>query len=150
MPLPASPDEFPKAFATAWATRDGAEIGALFAEDAEFVNVVGLWWHDRAAIAKAHDYALKSFFSETTLTPGATRVRHLGETHALVQCRFRLTGQRTPEGEAAGERRAILTFVLERLETGWQAVAAQNTDVVPGAETLMAGEHGLAAADYRD
>ena len=67
---PARPEDIPAAFARAWASRDGAEIGALFAEDAEFVNVVGLWWHDRGAIARAHDYALKSFFAETRLTPG--------------------------------------------------------------------------------
>ena len=112
------------------------------------MNVVGLWWHDRAAIAKAHDYALKSFFAETDLRPGATRTRLLGPGLALVQCRFHLSGQRAPDGSKAGDRATILSFVLEETEEGWRAVAAQNTDVVPGAEThLNAGT--LRPADYR-
>ncbi len=148
--LPATPGDMPAAFARAWASRDGAAIGALFAEDADFVNVVGLWWHDRAAIARAHDTALKSFFADTRLTPGAVRVRMLSEDHAVVRCRFRLIGQRAPDGSDAGPRRAILTFVCERTPEGWLALAAQNTDVVDGAETLAAGPAGLAPARYRD
>ncbi|WP_306131436.1 SgcJ/EcaC family oxidoreductase [Roseivivax marinus] len=150
MSLPPSPEDMPHAFARAWASRDGAEIGALFSEDAEFVNVVGLWWHARDAIANAHGYALGSFFAETKLRPGATRVKRLSNDHAIVQCRFRLTGQRTPDGRTAAERRTILTFVVERRTNGWIAVAAQNTDVAEGAETLARDRDGaLTPTDYR-
>lgn len=145
----ATPQDFPKAFVEAWHSRDGHRIGALFAEDANFVNVTGLWWRDRAAISKAHDYALKSFFSDTTLKPGVTTSRSLGPDHALVHCRFTLSGQKAPNGETAGARQTILTFVLHRIETGWQAVAAQNTDVVPGKETHV-NTDSLSAVDYRD
>ena len=54
-PIPTEPEDFPAAFAAAWATRDGAQIAALFTPNADFVNVTGLWWHGRAAIAKPHD-----------------------------------------------------------------------------------------------
>ncbi|QFT63773.1 SgcJ/EcaC family oxidoreductase [Roseivivax sp. THAF30] len=148
MSLPTAPEDFPCAFAEAWASRDGHAIGALFREDADFVNVVGLWWHDRDAISKAHDIALKSFFAKTSLTPGATRTRMLGADHALVQCRFTLTGQTAPDGSAADPRRTIFSFVLERSETGWIGVAAQNTDLVDGAETHV-NTNGLSPADYR-
>ncbi|WP_435672227.1 SgcJ/EcaC family oxidoreductase [Marivita sp.] len=144
----AAPEDFPTAFAAAWHSRDGHQIGALFAEDADFVNVTGLWWRDRAAIAKAHDYALKSFFAETVLTPGVTTTRLLGPDHAVVQCRFRLTGQMAPAGTNAGDRQTILSFVLRRMAGGWQAVSAQNTDVVPGAETHL-NSGGFRAVDYR-
>ncbi|MFZ5961899.1 SgcJ/EcaC family oxidoreductase [Thalassococcus sp. BH17M4-6] len=142
------PAAFPQAFADAWHSREGAAIGALFAEDAEFVNVVGLWWHDRDSIAKAHDYALKSFFAETTLRVGAVRHRALGSDHALVQARFTLTGQTAPDGSPAGTRQTILSFVLRRDGPGWIAMAAQNTDVVPGAETHVNAER-FGPADYR-
>jgi len=147
--LPATPDAFPQAFAAAWHSRDGAAIGTLFAEDAEFVNVVGLWWHDRARIAAAHDYALKSFFAETTLKIGTIRQRALGPDHALVQCRFTLSGQTAPDGTLSGDRQTVMSFVLARRDAGWIAVAAQNTDVVPGAETHVNAET-FRAADYRN
>ena len=143
------PADFPKAFAEAWHSRDGHSIGALFAEDADFVNVTGLWWRTRDAISKAHDYALKSFFADSTLKPGVTRMRMLGADHAIVQCRFTLSGQKSPDGETAGTRQTILTFVLHRTDNGWQAVAAQNTDIVPGKETHV-NTGSLEAVDYRD
>ncbi len=148
MTLPAAPEDFPAAFAAAWMARNGEAIAALFAEDADFVNVVGIWWRDRAAIARAHQYALSSFFAHTTLRPGRVRVRRLGADAAVVHCRLRLVGQRAPDGTAAGPRQTILVAVLARTPRGWQAVAAQNTDIVPGAETQLNAE-GLRPADYR-
>lgn len=143
------PAAFPQAFADAWHSRDGARIGSLFAEDADFVNVTGLWWRKRSDIARAHDYALKSFFAETTLRPGAVRTRSLGKDHAVVHCRFHLTGQIAPDGTTAGDRTTILVFVLQQNDDGWHAVAAQNTDVVPGKETHL-NTGTLDAVDYRD
>ena len=145
----ATPEEFPSAFAEAWHSRDGHRIGALFAEDADFVNVTGLWWRDRDAISRAHDYALKSFFADSTLKPGVIRTRMLGPDHASVQCRFTLIGQTAPYGSTAGPRQTILSFTLQRTSEGWQAVAAQNTDVVPGKETHL-NDGTLTAVDYRD
>ena len=148
MSLPAAPEDFPAAFAAAWMARDGAAIAALFAEDADFVNVVGIWWRDRAAIARAHDHALHSFFRHTTLRPGRVRLRRLGADAAVVHCRLRLDGQLTPDGAEAGPRQSILIAVLVRSPQGWQAVAAQNTDIAPGAETQL-NDDGLDPVDYR-
>ncbi len=146
--LPQTPDEVPLAFTEAWMARDADALAALFAEDADFVNVVGIWWEDRPAIAKAHGYALRSFFAETKLVPGRIKTRMLGTDAALVHCRFRLTGQKTPDGGGADARSTILLFVVSRVETGWQVIAAQNTDIVPGAETQL-NTGLLRPADYR-
>lgn len=144
----AAPEDFPAAFRDAWMARDGDAIGRLFADDADFVNVVGIWWEDRRAIARAHGYALGSFFAATRLSLGRVKVRRLGDV-AIVHARVRLTGQTAPDGSEAGSRTTILVFVLQRGDDGWLGVAAQNTDVVPGAETQLAGPGGLAPADYR-
>ncbi|OSQ51776.1 SgcJ/EcaC family oxidoreductase [Marivita geojedonensis] len=145
----ATPEDFPKAFADAWHSRDGHRIGALFSDDADFVNVTGLWWRNRTAISKAHDYALKSFFADSTLKPGVVTTRTLGPDHAVVHCRFHLSGQSAPDGSIAGDRSTILIFVLQKGPGGWQAVAAQNTDVVPGKETHLNADT-FSAVDYRD
>lgn len=145
--LPQRPEDIPAAFAAAWAARDAKALAALFAEDADFVNVVGLWWHDRATIERAHAYGLSTFFAESLLMPGVIRTRDLGEV-AVVSCRFTLTGQRLPDGGVAGPRRTILTFVARDVPQGWQVVAAQNTDVVEGAETHVRSDV-LRPADYR-
>ncbi len=144
----ADPADFPEAFRAAWMARDGDAIAALFAEDADFVNVVGIWWEDREAIGRAHADALRSFFAETRLTVRRVEVRRLGEV-AVVHARVRLAGQLAPDGTRAGARATILVFVLERRGDRWIAVAAQNTDIVPGAETHVAGPAGLHPGDYR-
>ena len=52
-----------RAFFDRWNDHDAEGIAALFAEDADFVNVVGLWWRNRRAIRKAHDYGLPPHLS---------------------------------------------------------------------------------------
>ncbi len=79
---------------------------------------------------------------------GRTKLRPLGPGLALVHQRFLLTGQRLPDGTEGGRRTTILLFVLRQTGEGWQAVAAQNTDVLAGAETLAAAPDGLRGARY--
>ena|SRR6056297_1957856 len=142
------PQDFVPAFVAAWMARDGAALAALFAPDADFVNVTGIWWEHRSAIARAHSCALGSFFAETRLAPGRIKLRAFGGT-AVIHARMALTGQRAPDGSRAAARTTIFIFVLRRTPEGWQAVSAQNTDVVPGAETHIAANGALHPQDYR-
>ncbi|MBM9594614.1 SgcJ/EcaC family oxidoreductase [Rhodobacteraceae bacterium MCCB 386] len=129
--------------------RDAVALAGLFAEDADFVNVVGIWWETREAIEAAHRRGLETFFSRSRLAVGRVKVRRLGADSAVVHARVRLTGQLRPDGAEGGARTTVLVFVLERKPDGWQAVAAQNTDVHAGAETWLAGPEGMAPRDYR-
>jgi uncharacterized protein (TIGR02246 family) len=101
MALPA-PEDMPRAFAAAWMARDAGALAALFAEDADFVNVVGIWWEDRAAIHKAHHYGLTTFFRDSRLTVGRVKLRMLAPRAAVVHARMILTGQRAADGTEAG------------------------------------------------
>jgi len=149
-PSPLStPEDLPRAFVAAWMARDARGLAALFAEDADFVNVVGIWWEDRDAIERAHDYGLTTFFAQSRLSLGRVKTRMMGEDVAVVHARMRLTGQIAPEGSEAGARTNILTFVCQSLEDGWVCVSAQNTDIVPGAETQVSDGSELTPQDYR-
>jgi len=146
-----TPERIPELFAEAWNARDADGIAALFDADAEFVNVVGLWWHDREAIRAAHAYGLSRIFNRSTLRVGIVRVKRLGDDVAVVQARMHLEGQ-TSIGDVARPqaRTNIFTFVAHRTPDGWRCAAAHNTDVVPGAETNVVDEAGqLHGADYR-
>ena len=78
------PEEIPSLFVEAWNRRDPDRIASLFDQDAEFVNVTELWWHDRASIRKAHAYGLERIFNESTLTLDEVRVRQLSDGVAVV------------------------------------------------------------------
>lgn len=149
-----SPKSIILGFQRAWNAHDADALAELFAEDAHFVNVTGLWWSNRAQIQKAHRFGFNEIFGASHMTVGRTEIRMLGDDHAVVHARVTVTGQLTPDGETAGDRRTIFTFVVTRTFDGdtmcWQAVSAQNTDVVPGGpETHVNSLDGQSAVRYR-
>lgn len=146
------PESIPAVFVEAWNRRDADGIAALFDDDAEFVNVTGLWWHDREAIRRAHAYGLERIFNRSTLRLGAVRVKRLADDVAVVHARMTLSGQ-TAAGDVArpGTRTNIFSFVVHRTPDGWRCASAHNTDVVPGMETNVVDDEGrLRSVDYRE
>ncbi len=150
-PLPSEPEGIPWAFAEAWNAGDPDGIAALFAPDADFVNVTGIWWTDREAIRRAHAYGLERIFPDSRLAVGRIRVRSPGPGVAVVHSRMTLDGQSPhPDSPHPQRRVTIFSFVGVEGEGGWRCVSAHNTDVVAGAETHLRGEDGeLRAVDYR-
>lgn len=130
-----SPVEVVAQWQDAWNRGDADALAELFAVDAEFVNVVGIWWHDRERIRKAHAFGLATIFPGSVMEMGRSRVRLVGADAAVVQARWHLTGQSSPAGDPVDDRAGVFTFVLERRPEGWITVAAQNTDAVPDAQT---------------
>lgn len=148
-PMMHQPEDVVRCWEAAWNSADAEALAGLFAEDAEFVNVVGLWWHDRNRIREAHAYGFSTIFPGSTITMGTPRVRMVGDRAATVHSKWRLRGQVSPGGEPADEREGIFTFVLERREDGWITVAAQNTDIVRGTETHISTGRTRESVSYR-
>ena len=151
------PERIAEIWVEAWNRRDADRLAELFAEDAEFVNVTGLWWHDREAIRRAHDYGLRTIFDRSTIALVERRVRWLvggpdaPSAAAVVHAKMTLEGQ-TAVADVGDPRprRTIFTFVVRRTDDGWRCVAAQNTDVVPGAETNVIDDQGqMRSVSYR-
>ena len=69
------PEAVAAEFVEAWNRRDPDALAALFDEDAEFVNVTGLWWHTRNKIRSAHAYGLTRIFKDSSL-----------QASTIVQC----------------------------------------------------------------
>lgn len=144
------PSDIPKLFAAYWNKRRPEGIASLFIEDADFVNVVGLWWNNRAAIFKAHDYGLRVIFKDSTLEIIKTKVRNLTDDIAVVHAKIKLMGQTPVTENSGGQRQTIFSFVVCKKEGFWYAVSAHNTDVVRNAETNIVLPNGeLKSVDYR-
>jgi uncharacterized protein (TIGR02246 family) len=144
-----SPRIIAEDFAAAWNAADPVALAALFVEDADFVNVVGLWWTSRRQIRDNHAYGFKHMFPHTVMALERVTVRELGADVAVVHAGWVMTGQITPTGETAGTRRGVITFTTLLQQTGrWLAVSAQNTDAVPGMQTYIATTEGLTPQSY--
>ena len=150
MERPETPQDIPRLFAEAWNSRDAAALAGLFADDADFVNVVGLWWRNRPDIERAHAYGLSTFFKESELSARRVEVRLLGDSVAVVHVRWRLSGQLDKDGTSLDDRLAVMVFVAEYRDHAWEVVAAHNTDIIPGSETYVARGNAREATDYRE
>jgi uncharacterized protein (TIGR02246 family) len=145
------PEQVPALFAEAWNAGDPDGLASLFAQDAEFVNVAGLWWHDRATIRQAYAYGLERMFSEATLTVEEVRTTLLSDRIVVVHARMVLSGQSpVADIERPRPRTNILSFVVCSQDGAWLCASAHSTDVRPGMETNVVDETGaLRAASYR-
>jgi len=117
-----------KEFETAWNRHDMNEFAALFATDADFVNVIGQRWVGRDAIRKAHAANHATIFKTSTLEVGDTTVRFLKPDVAVARSIWTLSGE-TDNGRAVPARTGILTHVLVKADGHWLIVVSQNTDI---------------------
>ena len=121
-----SPEAIPLLFARAWNERDADALASLFDEDAEFVNVAGLCWHNRESIRNAHAQGLERVLNTSTLATGETKVKLLSPEVAVVHTRMTLSD----DDAAPGSRSTIVSFVVHRAGDKWLCASAHNTDVI--------------------
>jgi uncharacterized protein (TIGR02246 family) len=115
----------------AWNHHDMSAWANLFAEDADFVNVVGWWWKGRPEIERKHTDAHAFIFRESTLTIDEVHTRFLTPQIAVVHVLWSLVGSRKPDGTPGPPRKGIFTQVLQKRADKWLISAAQNTDSIP-------------------
>ena len=145
-----NPEELVQTFVDGWNGKDARKLASIFVERAEFVNVTGLWWHNKERIYKAHEYGLRVIFNDSSLQVLQTKTRMLAEDVAMLHTKMRLEKQ-TPfeQVSAPAKRTNILIFICKKYETGWLCEAVQNTEIIPGMETFIADEGGsMSAVNY--
>jgi uncharacterized protein (TIGR02246 family) len=114
-----------------WNTHDMKRFAELFTEDADFVNVIGLWWHGRPEIQKEHEALHATRMKNSDLIAIETAVRVLRQDVAIIHVRWQLAGDTGIDGVTLPTRQGILSFVIVRTGDKWLIASAQNTDIVP-------------------
>lgn len=143
------PKDISEHFIESWNMKSAKKLASVFDEDAEFINVTGLWWHNRADIEKAHDYGFKVIFPDSELSLLYTRIKRISDSAAVVHAKMRLTGQSPKSKQKPSFRQTIFTFVLNKQKRGWTCASAHNTDIVPGTETNIIEEGTFKSVSYR-
>ncbi len=131
-------EELVTAFTDSWNTHDMTRFARLFARDADFVNVVGMWWKNRQEIEKAHVYSHSTFLKNSRLTGNLAALKFLRPDLATAHVLWELAGQIEPDGTVGKPRQGILLLVCARDDASWVVHAAQNTDIVAAALTRPA------------
>ena len=109
---------------TAWNAMDGAAFAAPFAEDADFVNILGEHVRGRERVAAGHVGIFRSIYAGSTVDMKLERVRLLRPDVALAHVHSILD---VPQGLLAGRHVARFSMVLTRGARGWEIAAFHNT-----------------------
>lgn len=122
--------QIPARFEVAWNQHDMKALASLFAEDADFVNVAGVWWKGRREIEQAHVQTHATMFKDSTLRVGEVKVRFLKPDVALVHVHWNLSGDTGPDGAARSPRSGIMSQVVVKQHGVWLVASAQNTNLL--------------------
>jgi uncharacterized protein (TIGR02246 family) len=115
-----------------WNRHDMTAFAAAFAENADFVNVIGTHWQGRQEIEAKHTVTHRTIFRNSTLQITEQSVRFLSPSIALAHVSTELKGAESLRERVAPEtRRTLMTCVLVKEADRWLITAAHNTDIVP-------------------
>ncbi len=132
------------ALAETWNRHDMAGYAALFSEDADFVNVVGMHWRGRREIEACHVRLHETIFRDSHVRCADWSVRMFREDVALVHISCQMIGAEGLENWKVAEvRRTQMSVVLvpaERSRYGWEITALHNTEVVPLSMSQLDGK----------
>jgi uncharacterized protein (TIGR02246 family) len=108
----------------AWNDGDGHAFGAVFTEDADFVDIRGDHHAGRPAIAAGHQGIFDSIYRGSTVSYSAESAREVAPGVVVAVAGGRLEA---PTGPLQGVHRSHFTLVLVERQGTWAVTAFQNT-----------------------
>ena len=105
----------------AWNAADSRGFAAAFAEDADFINVIGTLRHGRADIEAGRRQLFDSIYKDGRIKYAIERIRFINPDAAVALVRTHLTlrGDETIAMQT--------TMMLAKADGKWQIVVYQNT-----------------------
>jgi uncharacterized protein (TIGR02246 family) len=113
----------------AWNRHDAKAFSMVFAEDADFTNVVGASAHGRAEVEKFHAPIFATVFKDTNLKITKTKIRFIKPDVAAVDAWWEMTGAKTREGKDIPLRKGLLNFVITKEGNKWFITVMHNMDL---------------------
>ncbi len=108
----------------AWNAMDGSAFAARFADDADFVNILGEHFRARPLIEAGHTAIFRTIYAGSTNRYTVEAARLLRPDVALVHVHALLDA---PHGPLAGRHGARFSLVLTKEAGGWEIAALHNT-----------------------
>ena len=119
------PEDAPRAFQAAWNAHDMALLGALFDEDATFVNRFGHYVRGVDEIVALHAPIHETIYRDSTLENELIDVIHIADGAAVIHFWSRLAaGSAHPAGPHVVD--TLILAVLTRQNGIWRIRALEN------------------------
>ena len=110
----------------AWNGADGKSFAEAFAEDADFIHILGGYYTGRAAIETGHRMIFGTIYKNSAVRYSVEKIRFLRPNIAIVFLRQYLQFY---EAGAPSELEARPTIIAEKRDGNWQIVNLQNTRI---------------------
>jgi len=115
--------------------KDWKAYGDLFTEDADWINVVGMFWHGKENVVKAHAAYATTVFRNGGFMYTDMLIREVAPNVAIVVVTEHSVEQLAPDGVhklPPGEGR--LSFIVVKRKGQWKIALGHNTDINKAAE----------------
>jgi uncharacterized protein (TIGR02246 family) len=116
-------------FMDSWNRHDAQAFAAVFAEDADFTNVLGIGAKGRSKIEEFHAPVFATIFKNSHQRYDDIKVRFIRDDIAAVDVHWQMTGATDAQGNPRPERHGLLNFVMVKDTGRWQIVVMHNLDL---------------------
>jgi uncharacterized protein (TIGR02246 family) len=116
-------------FIDAWNGHDAHAFAAVFAEDADFTNVLGIGASGRSKIEEFHARVFATIFKNSHQKYDDIKIRFIRDDIAAVDVHWQMTGATDPQGNPRPDRHGLLNFVMAKDAGRWQIVVMHNLDL---------------------
>jgi uncharacterized protein (TIGR02246 family) len=121
-------------YAEAWNGHDMAALACTLADDADWINIVGMHWRGKAAVVKAHDVYHRTFFRNTALDFTDIDLRPIAPDAVVAVVTIKVGDFTPPDGRPRIGTQDRLSLVIAKRSGGWRIVHGHNTVIEPGAQ----------------
>lgn len=118
-----TPQEFPRAFASAFGSQDADRLAEYLAEDAQVLTLTGARAEGRAAAKTLLVAEFSGIFARARLVTGKSTLRALADPVCLLHQRFVVSGAQGSDGADLPRFAALLSVVLVKAAAGWQVAS---------------------------
>lgn len=109
-----------------WNRKDAEEFAALFAEDADFTDVLGQTAQGRAEIAAQHAFPFSRTLRKATLTADHVAARTCGNDTLVARVHWSMSGPLGLDDSPLPTLHGKMQVVVQLGEAGWQIVSVLN------------------------
>ena len=104
-------------------------FATLFPADPDHVNIVGMHWHGKAQIVKAHHVVFTTRYKHVQQHTVERVEAPLAPALALVNATVKMDDYTLPDGKRMTNNVFRLTFVMQNVNGKWLIRSAQNTAI---------------------
>lgn len=121
-------------YGNSWNSHDIRALADLFVEDAHWVNIVGMHWPGKSAVATGHEAYHRTFFQATDIRLANIEIRTIAPDVAVAVVLLKVGPFTPPDGVRRPESEDRLSLVLTKRDGRWRIAHGHNTVIDPAAQ----------------